>query len=146
MSSTISRDITCRITIARNPSEGIILVPQAAITVPALLGKVIPVLTKPSLPYSVNGMVLDTQPTTMTAPFSTSNTIPVGSPFTLTFAPASQTTQSLLAQGSVVTLRFGLVDGGVATGQVQVVASGLSGNTFTSFLVVLQPIVRGNSV
>src|SRR5258708_6007527 len=143
----VSRDLFCRVIIARNPSEGIILVPQYGIISPAALsGGTIPVLLPPVLPYSVNGIVLDSQPTTRTAPFSTSSVIPAGSSFTLTFAPASTTTQTLLSQGSVVVLRFGLVDGGSATGLVQVVVAGLVGTTIITSLVVLQSIVRGNSV
>ena len=93
----------------------------------------------PTLPYSVNGTVLDSQPTTMTAPVATAGTIAAGATFTLLFSNPSSATQAALANGSTVTLRFGLVDGSSVSGQVTL-ASTLVGTTFSVSVTLTQTI------
>lgn len=101
-------------------------------------GAVLPLLQPPALPYAVNGTVLDVQPVTMTAPCPTSLVIPAGSSFFLGFSNPSAMVTSLFADGSTVSLRFGLHDGSSRTASVQVAAT-LSGSYLSVTCTLLAP-------
>lgn len=100
---------------------------------------VVPLRQFPNKPYAVNGTVLDTQPLVMTAPVATFNILQAGTSFTLVFTNPSTNTQNLLQNGSTVSMQFGLADGSVATGQVQL-ASVLTGTTLAVNVTLTQSI------
>lgn len=100
-------------------------------------GLIVPVLVMPSLPYSVNGTVLDTQPSIKTAPISTSQMIVAGTKFFLGFTSPSMATQTLLTNGNQITLQFCLSDGHIVSAPVQVESSS-SGAFFSVFCTVTQ--------
>ncbi len=78
----------------------------------------------PVLPYMVNGTVLPDQPIFTTAPLTMAgNVIPVGSTFALLFPSPSNATQSLLVNGSTVSMQFGLPDMSSVTGQVAITST-----------------------
>lgn len=68
--------------------------------------------------YAVNGQFIDT-PWIATTPWHvTWEAIPPGSIFLLSFINPSTNTQTLLTNGSVVTMTFALVDGTMVTGPI----------------------------
>lgn len=100
---------------------------------------ILPLAQPPKLPYMINGTILDTQPLYMSAPVSTMQQILAGAQFSLEFFNPSSATQLLIANGSTVTMRFGLVDGSSATGQVQL-QTVQNGPSFQVMCTVVQTI------
>lgn len=119
-----------------------IYTPPAGTTMMA--GEVLPFTIPPFSSYAVNGTRIDSQPTTMTAPMATAGVIPTGSVFTLVFSPASSLTQTSLASGSTLTLRFGLADRSSVSGPVSVTSTLVGGNTLVAFFTTLAPITVGH--
>lgn len=120
--------------------SGIVLFPLPALRIPfAGSGLSVPVLVPSVQPYAVNGAVLPDQPSLRTAPLVSGRILASGSIFTLLFSSPSPITQSLLADGSQVTLRFGLADGGTATGSVQL-TSNMTGNMFQVTCTLLSSV------
>ncbi len=129
------RDLACRVIIG-SP----LIQPAPTPTLPfAGVAEVVPLTQAPRKPYAVNGIVLDTQPLIMTAPVATSNMVQAGTSFVLVFISPSTLTQTLLTSSLTVSMQFGLADGSVATGQVNV-SSTLTGTTFVTSVTLAQSL------
>ncbi len=79
--------------------------------------------------YTINGMVLPTQPHLATAPSHSMPVISTGTTFTLLFSQVDGTTSTLLANGSKATMQFLLAHGGTVSGPVTLTTSTTNGIT-----------------
>lgn len=101
---------------------------------------VLPLAFSARFPYMVGGIPLDSQPSFCTTPLTVAgNVLVAGSTFILIFNGASSMTQSLLTDGSIVTLTFQTATGIPATGLVQL-QSMLVGTQFQVRVTTLVPI------
>lgn len=102
-------------------------------------GPVIPCVSSTPF-YMVGGVVLDSQPFVSTAPTVQDGMVPFGSTFVLLFSAPSGNTQVILANGSIVTLRFRLFQDVAVSGLVSI-TSMLTGSVFQVNVTTLETIL-----